>query len=151
MLIFCWKVKIKCQRSQVTACFYYLLVAETVPYSKVILTVPIPRSPLSGRLCRDVTPAAGFLYPLNTMQYQGVRHADENGGGGRRPGGSGAIIFFRGSPIPKTENSADLAHYFPENGGIIPRTLKNGGTRPPVPPVAKPLCNVAESCRGLAP
>ena len=23
-----------------------------------------PRSPLSGRLCRDVTPAARFLYPL---------------------------------------------------------------------------------------
>ena len=28
-----------------------------------------PRSPLSGRLRRDVTPAAGFLYPLNTMHY----------------------------------------------------------------------------------
>ena len=52
------------------------------------------------------------------------------GGGGRGPGGSEARIFS----IPKTENSADLAHYFPENGGIIPRTLKNGGTRPPRPP-----------------
>ena len=56
--------------------------------------------------------------------------------GGRGPGGSEARIFFRGQPISKTENSADLAHYFPENGGIITRTLKNGGTRPPV---AEPL------------
>ena len=31
------------------------------------------------------------------------------------------------------ENSADLAHYLPENRGIIPRTLKNGGT--PHPPL----------------
>ena len=60
--------------------------------------------------------------------------------GGRGPGGSKARIFFRGYPIPKTENSADLAHYFPENGGIIPRTLKNGGdASPPSPPVAEPL------------
>ena len=58
--------------------------------------------------------------------------------GGRGPGGSEARIFFRGYPIPKTENSADLAHYFPENGGLSPHSQKMGG-RAPVPPVAEPL------------
>ena len=32
-----------------------------------------------------------------------------------------------------------MVHHFHENGGIIPRTLKNGGRVPPVPPVAEPL------------
>ena len=41
----------------------------------------------------------------------------------------------------KTENSADLAHYFPENGGggLSPALSQKWGTRPPVPPVAEPL------------
>ena len=66
-------------------------------------------------------------------QVQRLRHADENGGdwdqAAAKPGFSS-----EGNPYKKNENSADLAHYFPENGGIIPRTLKNGGTRPPRPP-----------------
>ena len=43
-----------------------------------------------------------------------------------------------GNPYQKNENSAELAQYFPENGGIIPRTQKWGDTSP-IPPVAEPL------------
>ena len=43
--------------------------------------------------------------------------------------------FFRGQLIPITGNSADLAHYFPENGGDYPpHSQKWGGRVPPVPP-----------------
>ena len=56
--------------------------------------------------------------------------------GGRGPGDSEARIFFRGKPIPKTENSADLTHYFPENGGDYPpHSQKWGGRVPPRPPL----------------
>ena len=42
--------------------------------------------------------------------------------------------------MPKTENSADLAHYFPENGGDYPpHSQKWGGRVPPSPPVAEPM------------
>ena len=30
----------------------------------IMVSSTSPRSPLSGRLCRDVTPAASFRYPL---------------------------------------------------------------------------------------
>ena len=71
----------------------------------------------------------------NAASGRGSATPMKMGGGGRGPGLSEERIFFRGQSIPKTENSADLVHYFPENGGIIPRTLKNGGTRPPRPPL----------------
>ena len=71
-------------------------------------------------------------------ESQGLRHADENGGTGTRR--QRIQDFRQRQPIPKTENSADLAHYFLKMGGIIPRSLKNGGTRPPSPPpMAEPL------------
>ena len=65
---------------------------------------------------------------------QGLRHADENGGGtGTRR--QRIQDFRQRQPIPKTENSADLAHYFPENGGDYPPlSQKWGGRVPPVPP-----------------
>ena len=37
--------------------------------SPVIARVTSPLSPLSSRLCRDVTPAARFLYPI---QYNAI-------------------------------------------------------------------------------
>ena len=40
-----------------------------------------------------------------------------------------------GNPYQKPKTQRILAHYFPENRGIIPRTLKIGGTRPPRPPL----------------
>ena len=39
--------------------------------------------------------------------------------------------------MPKTENLADLAHYFLKNGGIIPHS-KNGGDASPVPLLRSP-------------
>ena len=72
------------------------------------------------------------IYPYK----QGLRHADENGGTGIRRQRS--QDFRQRQPIPKTENSADLAHYFPENGGLSP-ALKMGGRVLPVHPVAEPL------------
>ena len=56
--------------------------------------------------------------------------------------------FLQKVGIPITENSADLAQYFPENGGIIPRTQKWGDAfpRPPPPPVAESLA-VYRQCR----
>ena len=83
-------------------------------------------------------PVCSCLFKLGLNQ--GLRHADENGGGGTGTRRQRIRDFRQRKPIPKTENSADLAHYFPENGGIIPRSLKNGGdASPPSPPVAEPL------------
>ena len=47
--------------------------------------------------------------------------------------------FRQRKPIPKTENSADLAHYFPENGGDYPPlSQKWGDASPPSPPPCAP-------------
>ena len=75
-----------------------------------------------------------------SCERQGLRHADENGGTGTRR--QRIRDFRQRKPIPKTENSADLAHYFPENGGgLSPALSKMGGGHVPPrpPPVAEPL------------
>ena len=84
--------------------------------------------------------------PFFHCNTQGLRHADENGGKGTRRQRS--QDFLQRVTHTKTENSADLANYFPENERIIPRTLKNGGTRPPRPP---PPCGGAPGNTSAAP
>ena len=46
-----------------------LCIAATVRCTTGSAAVPSPLSPLSGRVCRDVTPAARFLYPI---QYNAI-------------------------------------------------------------------------------
>ena len=74
-------------------------------------------------------------------QSQGLRHADENGGGGGDGDQAAAKPGFssEGNPYQKPKTPRIWSTIFLKMGGIIPRTLKNGGTRPPVPPVAEPL------------
>ena len=71
---------------------------------------------------------ARWFWKLVKRWFQGLRHSDENGGTGSRPQRSQE--FLQGSPIPKTENSAVLAHYFPENRGIILHCQKWGDASP---------------------
>ena len=60
--------------------------------------------------------------------------------GGRGPGGSESRIFVRGNPYQKPKTQRIWPTIFLKMGGIIPRSLKMGGTRPPrPPPVAEPL------------
>ena len=64
---------------------------------------------------------------------QGLRHADENGGDGdqaaAKPGFSS-----EGNPYQKPKTQRIWPTISLKMGGIIPRTFKNGGRVPPVPP-----------------
>ena len=73
---------------------------------------------------------------------QGLRHADENGGGGGRgPGGGGSRIFVRGNPYQKPKSQRIWPTIFLKmGGGIIPRSLKNGGDASPRPPLWRSPC-----------
>ena len=64
--------------------------------------------------------------------HQGLRPADENGGTGTRR--QRIQDFRQRQPISRTENSADLAHYFPENGGDYPPLSQKWGDASPRPP-----------------
>ena len=66
---------------------------------------------------------------------QGLRHADENGGGGDADQAAAKPGFSsEGNPYQKPKTQRIWPTIFLKMGGIIPRTLKLGGTRPPVPP-----------------
>ena len=66
--------------------------------------------------------------------YQGLRHADENGGGGRGPGGSESGTFVRGNPYQKPKTQRIWPTIFLKMGGLSPALSKMGGHVPPVPP-----------------
>ena len=93
------------------------------------------RSGRSGPSARDAVPSS--------LQARGSATPMKMGGTGTRR--QRIRDFRQRKPIPKTENSADLAHYFPENGGDYPPlSQKWGGRVPPVPPpVAEPLLQAA--------
>ena len=63
------------------------------------------------------------------------------GGGGGDGDQAAAKPGFssEGNPYQKPKTQRIWPTIFLKMGGIIPRTLKIGGTRPPVPPVAEPL------------
>ena len=65
---------------------------------------------------------------------QGLRHADENGGGGRGPGGSESRIFVRGNPYQKPKTQRIWPTIFLKmGGGLSPALSKMGGRVPPSP------------------
>ena len=65
---------------------------------------------------------------------QGLRHADENGGDGDQAAAKSGFSS-EGNPYQKPKTQRIWPTIFLKMGGIIPRTLKNGGTRPPRPPL----------------
>ena len=79
-------------------------------------------------LCVHCLPARGSATPMKM------------GGGGTGTRRQRIQDFRQRQLIPKTENSADLAHYFPENGGGLFPALKNGGGRVPPSPLWRSPC-----------
>ena len=79
------------------------------------------------------------FYRFHSPHNQGLRHADENGGGDGDQAVAKPGFSSEGNPYKKPKTQRIWPTIFLK----IPRTLKNGGTRPPPspppPPVAEPL------------
>ena len=70
---------------------------------------------------------------------QGLRHADENGGGGGRgPGDSEARFFSEGNPYQKPKTQRTWPTIFLKMGDSPPHSQKWGDASPR-PPVTEPL------------
>ena len=91
--------------------------------------------PLCWRCARGTTHTQSRKFAERRLG-QGLRHADENGGTGTRRQRS--QDFLQKVTHIKNWKLSGFGPLFLWKWGIIPRTLKNGGTRPPVPPVAEP-------------
>ena len=71
---------------------------------------------------------------------QGLRHADENGGGGDVDQAAAKKGFSsEGNPYQKPKTQRIWPTIFLKMGGLSPALSKMEGTRPPRPPVAEPL------------
>ena len=82
---------------------------------------------------------AGMVHKTVTSD-QGLRHADENGGGGTGTRRQRSQDFLQRVTHTKNRKLSGFGPLFSLKWGDYPRTLKNGGrVPPPVPPVAEPL------------